>query len=118
MSNLRSAKQILQENDRRPIYAIAVASTWPYYDPDDCPRPVREWIAKHHPDTTIERIECLGSYRNEANSDVPDMPDTVYYLGFTDDQANHFRRSWSIPPLEDLCSDDDICFLNIRAVAA
>jgi hypothetical protein len=90
---------------------------WAYYDPDDCPAPIRAWVQQHYPDVVIEQLvaDFESAYVLGGDSDIPDgllnELTPVFRLGFSAEQAKHFRQAWSNPPLDTPDSPTNFYFL-------
>jgi hypothetical protein len=117
MKFLRTLEDVAKQDEERPIYLVAALPEWEHYDPDDCPAPIRAWVQQHYPDVVIEQLvaDFESAYVLGDDSDIPDELlnelTPVFRLGFSAEQAKHFRLAWSSPPLEATGSPTNIYFL-------
>lgn len=111
---LRSAEDVLIASGQPRIYALAIRKESVLFEGKACPTAIREWLALHCPEVTIERIKKLDNC--EPSADLPDSHKTVFCLGFNDEQAELFSSAWQSPPLDVLDPADDIYFVTVDSI--
>ena len=109
----------LENKATMPTYAIAACPEWEHFDVEECPAPIRAWVEQHYPDVVIEPLSGL-SFENSHSADGknPDdflichLPRPIFRLGFNREQAAHFARAWSTPPLDTPDSPNNFYFMT------
>jgi len=107
MKTLRTYEQVAQEDPLTPVYVIAACPEWPHYDSKECPAVIRAWIEQHYPEVVIEPLSGLSFHKTvSTKQEYPHgfllchLPRPLFRIGFSEEQADHFFRAWSSPPLD------------------
>jgi hypothetical protein len=124
MKFLRTLEQVALRDRERPIYGVAALPEWEHYDPDDCPAPIRAWVQQHYPDVVVEQLVAefevayvLGDESGNSGEFLNELT-PIFRLGFNAEQAEHFERAWSNPPLDNLDSPSNFYFFTLDSLEA
>ena len=118
MPPLMSIDRLIAQSEYT-VYLISPYPEWPYFDPDNFPAPLADWMAQHYPNVSIDRVSCFTQdnlfYLGEANEDktISDLTHSpIFLVGFNDEQAAHFVDEWKKPPLATAESPNDFYFMT------
>jgi len=122
---LLNLEQVVRYAGHHPVYVLAALRKWKHYDPEECPVPLRAWIEQHYPDVVVEKLSGLElEYELQSSSDGSRqllselLPMPIFRVGFNAEQAEHFQRAWSRPPLDNPDSPSQFVFLTCERAEA
>ncbi len=99
---LRSAYEVLIEDDVESIYAIVIEKTSPIYARKTFPKPLQNWLEQNCPDVKVESLQpkIVGTNACKGRGETIKLSGTTFYVkNFSPDQADTFFEVWNSPQL-------------------
>lgn len=111
-------QEFFDDQDKMRIYAIAVCPSWRHWQETECPRPIMGMLNSKYPDVSIERVSGWKGKVNfapdsENTIDLADLPQPVFRLGLSDNQAEAFDKDLEALSAETGNAREDFLFLTI-----
>lgn len=111
-------QDFFDNQDKMKIYAIAVCSNWKHWHATKVPLPIEDLVNRTYAGVAIERVSgwkgiVWRDVGEDESVDPHDLPQPVFRLGLSDDQAVTFKQDLEALSRETGDIVDDFYFLII-----